>query len=120
MVHAQGMLRHCFFGEYSARIVLVFSSEAHAKDAQKTLGDAWRLAEKTSGVLVAQLSPAQLDAFKTAYPAKIAPCGRKHCKRQCKDAAIDSLAHSVDYGPDFSVEIPTTPAEQSALFQGAT
>jgi len=70
LVKAEGRLRHCFFGTYSAIVALVFADENSARDA----------------------------------------------KNGCRNAEIDNVNHSIDYGPTFDVEIRTTPAEQEALF----
>ncbi len=118
MVTAKGMLVHRFWGTYSAGIALEFASEAHARDALVTLGAPWKQGEKCREALVAFVESDALDDIKARFAAwglTITPCGRKHCKHQCRDAPIDNVNHSIDRGANFSVSIPTIPAEQESL-----
>jgi len=111
----EGRLAHKFHGTYWCAIVIGFDSADHAIDAQRALGDPWKVHPKEPKALIAALDSAQLDAFKTKYAPKARPCKRRDCRHGCVDAAIDNLNHSVDVGPIFDVEIPTTPHEQCAL-----
>jgi hypothetical protein len=106
--HARGMLRHGFFGEYVGTIGLVFDSADEATAALPKLGAGWTQGKSGKG-LVWSGSSTELAAVK----AKLASdgfvltvnCGLDFCKGKCHDAGIDSLAHSVDYGPPFELEI---------------
>jgi len=115
----EGKLRHCFFGTYSAVVALAFDSPEHARDALRTLGGAWKEGERSPSALVWSGDRAELDALKlqfTRWNLTISPCGRSHCRNQCKGESIDSVAHSIDHGPTFRLTIPTVPAEQQILF----
>jgi hypothetical protein len=115
MVRAKGRLRHHFWGDYHATIVLAFNDAASARDASVTLGDQWKPAKSTDAALVwhgtgedFERVKEQLQSFAFAPVA----CGRKGCSSQCSDATIDSVNHSIDLGPEFIVEVPSVPAEQ--------
>jgi hypothetical protein len=116
---AKGRLRHCFFGDYSAVVALDYGSQENSLAALPTLGEGWKPG-KNVACLVWQGDSKALEALKEklkAYSLAIDPCGWKHCKGQCKGAEIDSLAHSVDVGPAFTVDIlPGVPKEQGVLF----
>lgn len=122
-VKADGVLRHGFFGKYVATIVLVFADAESARDGLKTLGEGWEPGKMKEGKAIVWLGDsAALDAVKATFARfglKTA-CGYEHCKHRCKDAGIDSVNHSVDFGPPFEVEIPVTPGEQTSLFGGAS
>ncbi len=118
---ANGRLRHCFHGTYVAIVVLQFESPDHATSALGTLRSAWKVSDKNPSVLRWEGSSEELDAMKTSlarYDVQISPCGWDHCgKKQCADQPIDSLAHSIDYGPGFTVDVPpSVPIEQASLF----
>ncbi len=118
-VTGKGTLVHRFWGTYSAGIGLEFSSPDHARDALATLGSPWKVADGNARVLVAFVESDALNGIKAQFKVwglTITPCGRKHCKGQCRKADIDNVNHSVDRGANFEVSIPTTPIEQTALF----
>lgn len=104
-VKAEGRLRHCFHGEYSAMVALLFQDERKATDALSVLGSAWKRSPQLPNALLGTLTKVQLDAFKWRFSPKAHPCGRKSCKSGCRSVEIDSLAHSIDYGPTFDVTI---------------
>jgi len=103
-----GKLRHCFFGTYTAIIGLRFNSLDDARSALSTLGEGWELRESTN-VLVWSGDGEALEAVKARFQGwrlAIDPCGWKHCKRQCRTEPIDSIAHSIDVGPSFTLDVP--------------
>src|SRR5678810_820506 len=117
-VTGNGLLVHHFWGTYFAGIVIEFPSEAHARDALKTLGEPWKLGTKHTQCVVGSFESDALDNVKARFAKwglTIRPCGFKHCKGQCKNAAIDNVNHSVDHGAAFEVRIPVVPAEQQEL-----
>jgi hypothetical protein len=118
-VKGVGILCHKFYGEYSAVIAMQFADEAMAKDAIKTLGTPWKVGQKSANVLVWSGGRDALEdiklKFKESYGLKVVPCGMKHCKHQCKNAEIDNLNHSVDYGATFEIDVPIVPTEQMSL-----
>lgn len=104
-VRFEGRLRHRFWGTYSAAIVLGFDSPAHASDALRVLGAPWEQSVTHPRCLHwAGESEALAEVKK-----RLAGYG-------ADESAIDSIAHSIDYGDRFEGEIPVTPAEQGALF----
>lgn len=139
-VKFDGRLRHQFWGEYSCTIGLQFADEASARDALAALGGVplggptdgekgdgsvagpcggrirpngpegtgtWTWQQKGK-VLVALMGSAALDALKSQFVAW--GMDEKNLK------AIDSVAHSIDYGDPFEGVIPIVPAEQERLF----
>lgn len=125
LLHAEGQLRHRFWGEYSTLIGLTFDNEQEAAAAHRALGVDWKPVSVQGSLtgLVWQGSSSALDAVKELlrerYNLTIAPCGFRHCTTQCKNASIDSVAHSIDYGPAFTLEIPVEEEvpEQLSLFE---
>ena len=118
MVKADGILSHKFHGTYSSVIGLQFSNENAAQDALSTLGDSWKVGEENATVLVWSGDRDSLESIKVklkGYGLQVKPCTYKHCKDHCKNAEIDGLPHSIDYGPPFTVEIPTIAREQLSL-----
>lgn len=119
MVKAEGRLAHKFHGQYYSVIGLAFQDEASASEALVTLGDDWKHGASNRAILVIVADMDKSETIKEklkGYDLKIQPCTWKHCRDQCAGAEIDSLRHSIDYGPDFTVNIPTTPKEQASLF----
>lgn len=96
----EGALRHQFFGEYSAVVVLgPFYTPAILEALHRKLGDAWQ--KREHHYLVGTLARGTLDAFKQAFTFEIKPCGMRGCKKKCADEAIDGVPHSIDHGPPF-------------------
>lgn len=113
MFKCRGRLRHSFHGIYACTISLIFDDESDAEGAKFTLGNSWEFGQNTSlkkrGLIWAGSSDELKDIkniFK-GFSLMIHPCGWRHCKKQCSGAEIDSLAHSVDVGPEFTLEIPS-------------
>jgi len=107
-VRAEGWLKHHFWGTYCATIVLSFPDAASAKDALPKL-PGFKPGEKSANALVACLSGDAFENAKTAIEALRVDVNKRE--------PIDSCAHSVDYGPRFTIEVPiTAPAEQKSLF----
>lgn len=107
-VKAAGRLRHQFFGEYSAVVVLGFEDAASARDALRVLGEPWRVG-KDARALVGAFDSAALNREKE----RLGRYGAEVDK-------IDSVRTSIDYGEPFEVEIDVTPAEQLTLFEVAS
>ena len=119
MVEAKGRLRHHFWGDYRATIALAFLDAGSAADALIILGKGWKLSEREPKALIWHGGGEDFERVKAqlaGFGLKIDPCGRKDCRRQCRDASIDGVPHSIDLGPAFTVEIPTVAREQVALF----
>ena len=122
-VMGRGQLEHHFWGTYCATIILGFADVASAADALPKMGAGWRHGTlKATGApsraLVWHGSSDELRACKLVlakHALKIAPCGFEHCKRQCSNAEIDGVPHSVDCGPAFSIVVEVTPGEQLQL-----
>jgi hypothetical protein len=102
---ADGRLRHCFFGTYSAVIALGFADEYQAAQALPKLGKGWKLGEKSKKALIWQGSSEELDE-----------CTKVLVSFGAEEKAIASIAHSIDYGDPFSIEVEITPQEQASLF----
>jgi hypothetical protein len=118
-IKAEGCLRHGFFGDYVAVIALMFQDERAAKDALNVLAGNWKVSNKnTKGLIWSGSSEelkevkSQLDKFKRTNR----PCGYHHCDDKCKSAEIDSINHSIDFGPRFDIEIECEPEEQTSMF----
>ncbi len=107
IARADGRLRHCFFGEYSAVIALGFDSEAQAAAALPQLGAGWKAGTKPKA-LIWRGEREALEICK----ARLVSFG-------ADGDAIDSIAHSIDYGDRFSVEIEVTDPRQIPLFEAA-
>lgn len=93
-VRARGRLRHRFHGEYSAAMALEFESQADAVAALGVLGVPWTKSPAPT-VLLAVVDSATLNLEKTRLGSMGAD-----------EKAIDSVAHSVDYGDPFTVDVP--------------
>ncbi len=119
-IKAKGGLRHRFHGEYSAVVGFVFEDWAAATQAQAIfcgVAGKWVPATKPNA-LVWIGDSTELDSLKAElakHKLVIPPCGSRHCKSQCKDAEIDSVNHSIDYGPAFTLEIEVVASEQLSL-----
>lgn len=95
IVKARGILRHRFWGEYSAAIVLQFESSADAIAAQKQAFTEWDVQTKDASVLQFAGSGAALKK-QEALLAKYGADPKK----------ISSLAKSIDHGEPFSISVP--------------
>lgn len=93
-VKAKGILRHRFWGEYSAAIALEFASEEDARAALVVLKD-WAPGAKSPNVLVWTGNSEALDV-----------CKETLTKYGADPSKIDSCAKSIDYGEWFEVTIP--------------
>lgn len=130
-----GRLAHHFWGDYRATVALEFASEADARDAMQALerinGGPGGLAfgKTMASVIVWHGDSVGLDRLTDALVAwglKVEPCAHKVRKSKrgklqpctCHlDNSIGSVAHSLDYGPPFTVAaIPVVPAEQERMF----
>lgn len=118
-MNARGLLQHHFHGDYSASIVLRFASADCAQGALEVLRE---FRQSTApDAIIATLNSDALDKFKDRWRERITitPCGHKHCSHQCRNSEIDNVNHSVDYGADFTVDVPAVPANQMRLVLGA-
>jgi hypothetical protein len=104
-VEAKGMLRHRFWGVYSAAIALQFSSADDAKAALPVLGDGWKLGEKHQEILIWEGESKALDLCSDLLES----FGADRKK-------IASIATSIDHGEWFQVTIPVENKNQLALF----
>lgn len=106
MIKAIGRLRHCFFGNYSARIVLQFDSEFERQKAEGVLPAGFYFVTNT--VLGWSGSSAELTRLKKLFVGwhlQVTHCARRECNGKCHE--IDGLDHSIDYGPTFKICFPT-------------
>jgi hypothetical protein len=99
-----GKLRHCFFGTYIAVIALGFDTEYQANQVLPKLGPGWRLGERSKKALVWEGNSQELDVVKDVLEG----FGADRDK-------IASLAKSIDYGEDFSIQVEIVPEEQMGL-----
>lgn len=90
-----GRLRHRFWGTYSAAMAIQFASTSDAQAALAHLGCGWRTSPMTTRALIWQGEQQALDA-----------CVEVLASFGADRKAIASLAHSVDYGDPFTVQIP--------------
>ena len=106
---ASGLLRHRFWGTYSAVIGLEFQDEMMAKAALRVLGAAdWKMGDKVKKCLVwVGEDTDQVTEVLVSFGA---------------DASkIHSIAKSIDYGESFTVSIPVevVDANQLTLFEAS-
>jgi len=106
-VKANGLLRHHFWGEYCATIVLEFDNFLHAKDALRVLGGEWSFHDKVDNVLIFHGKKKELTKVEKTL-----------VKYRADPKKMTSLAKSVDFGEPFTVEIPIVPEEQKELLLG--
>ena len=121
LIKATGHYQHDFTGSnLSGAIGLSFATEEEARDAHSVLGVEWKISPRAPKILVIGCTHENMPEIKAKLKGiglTISPCGWRHCHGQCKDAEIDNLAHSIDYGATFTVEIPRpVPLEQTTLF----
>jgi hypothetical protein len=102
---AKGILRHQFFGTYSAVIALEFQDTYQAKESLTKLGNGWNISQKNDNVLVWAGNSEELDVCKDVLTS----FGADYDK-------IDSVAKSIDYGEPFQVIIPIDNKDQLAMF----
>ena len=115
-VKLSGMLRHRFHGTYGADIVLVVDAKL-ANAVCGRLGNGWTVGV-TGNAIVWRGGVDDLDALKERLQDKITitPCGLTHCKHQCAHVDIDSTAHSIDFGPRFTLTLEVDDPRQEAMF----
>jgi len=105
--HADGGLRHHFWGEYKASMVLVFDT-AIMLDAALAAGKFkdWKRSEKRPDKVINWFGDS--DALEVAKGELVA-----HGADRKK---IDSIAKSVDFGEPFEVEFEADDPRQTGLF----
>lgn len=105
--HAGGGLRHHFWGEYKASMVLVFDT-AIMLDAALAAGKfkGWERSEKRPDTAIHWFGDS--DALETAKD-ELAAHGADREK-------IDSIARSIDFGEPFEVEFEVDDPRQTSLF----
>jgi hypothetical protein len=121
-IKATGILRHHFWGDYSAGMALQFSSEQDAADALEVLSSDWKHGQDHRDILVWCGTGRQLEEVKKIFQSRgiltIKPCGWSHCEDQCAGQEIDSIRHSIDAGPGFELELRVSNKNQMSLFGG--
>lgn len=120
-IEANGRLRHCFFGNYSAVIGLAFGTADDAALALPLLGEGWTVGERSRHALIWQGGSESLklleSTFKRNHGLTIDRCTWKECKGdKCHKQGIASIAHSIDYGPSFKVSFLVSDPNQINLF----
>jgi hypothetical protein len=107
IVKAEGILRHHFWGTYYATVGLVFDNEFEANCALDSgkLHKAFKNAEKKKNALACFVDSDVLKEIETNLGSLGADV-----------KAIASLAHSVDFGDPFFIELDVTDPRQTELF----
>lgn len=106
---AQGILRHHFFGEYSAGLGLTFDTPEDAalaapQLAPPDLGESWQASARRPNILTICVDSAQLERL----AAHLATLG-------ADPEAITSVAHSIDHGDPFTVTVEVEDPRQLQL-----
>lgn len=109
-IHAHGILKHHFWGTYSATIGLSFSDKASAADALRTFGG------REKGWIVSTVNPSMLVWDGVDDGALDAVCDVLESYGAEREK-IASIARSIDHGEPFEVDVPIVPAEQMSLFE---
>ena len=112
-----GSLRHIFHGGDTVAIIgLRFADEKIAKAAIEKLPGFEQ--GQNAAVLIRSFTSDQLEDFKSKmsdWGLQIKPCGYRHCKKQCSDAEIDNVAHSIDRGAAWTMDVPVEHPDQMKL-----
>lgn len=117
-VEVRGRLRHCFFGVYSAVVVIKAETDFRNQKLHEKFQGFELQSNGKFNFLIATLDSFQLQQFKEIIEPlrNDPPCNLFDCRDDLikERHDIDSLAHSVDFGPEFSFEIEldldTTPS----------
>ena len=104
-IRARGILRHRFWGTYSACIGLEFDTPEAAADGLKVLGSTWKNGEINKHILIWTGNSEELEVCKKTLGSFGADVSK-----------IDSVATSIDYGEPFTVSIEVVPTEQVSMF----
>lgn len=125
-IKAEGILRHMFHGTYSCAIALEFNNEKDCEAAFSVLNVGiigvnmetgnWNKSKTNSNVAIGSLNSEQLQHFKEKFNPKAKPCNAFDCKGDNNIHEIDSLAHSIDFGPPFAIELEMEDPNQEKLF----
>jgi hypothetical protein len=107
IVKAEGILAHHFWGTYYATVGLVFDNEFEAKCALDSgkLYKTFKQSEKKTNALVCMVKSDVLDEIKK----NLATFG-------ADVKAIDSVAHSIDFGDPFFIELDVDDPRQKVMF----
>lgn len=99
-LRANGQLQHCFWGDYHAKIILSFEDEQSATLARSALscGMDWKQAGGAIGVFV------DSEQLKVVTDLLV--------KHGAVREAIDSVAHSIDYGDPFDITVEVQDPKQ--------
>ena len=112
-----GAFRHCFHGGDTAGIIaLSFGSEPIARAALEIL-PGFKLGKNPTAI-IGSFTSEQLNQFKARianWDLQIKPCRMPHCRHQCRDAEIDNVNHSVDYGASWTMDVPIVHPDQISL-----
>jgi hypothetical protein len=119
---AKGMLRHGFFGDYQFTLVLSFDCAPDAAAAEARLLGFTQLAAGLrtlylhGDTTVLEFVKSFLEDHRVDDPCALFDCKRKSAARRERHP-IDSCAHSIDYGPEFTINLPIPIPEQEVLFR---
>ena len=125
-LHAKGMARHRFWGEYSAHIVLQFDSMPEAIRALPMLNDGIDFGNFLSAgggyrksEVWRHIKDSEGDAFKALFLEVAEPALTLVTERLVKYGAdpkkILSMAKSIDYGEEFEIEMEAEDPDQMKL-----
>lgn len=124
---AKGLLRHRFWGEYSAHIILEFESREDAEKAKEILnndiefGDFLSanggLYESSGWGLIPYRDKAKVECMLSVEAADpgLARIIERLVKYGADEKKITSMAKSIDYGEPFTIEIPQENKDQLVL-----
>lgn len=114
---AVGKLHHMFHGEYGFSILLIFDSPEDAVNAHERMFGFFgftqakqqpncltRSASGEEGKILLDKIKSVIEPLRVDTPCQLYDCKRKSAKKRVRHA-IDGIAHSIDYGPTFTIEI---------------
>lgn len=105
-IRANGMLRHRFWGKYSAFIYLKFKGEQDALKALKILGGPWEQHDKAAQALCCIVDSEDLEEVENIL-----------AKYGADKEKISSTRYSIDYGEEFEVCFEVEDDRQLKLFE---
>ena len=104
LIKANGILRHRFWGEYSAVIGLVFDNSVYAQLALEKLGERWKVGKDPKN-LTWMGNSEELDLVTKILVSFGA-----------EEKKIASIAKSIDYGEPFAIVMEVDDPNQQKLF----
>lgn len=107
---AMGKLFHHFHGTYWVSVVFVADKDENLTKLMEYLQKnvptgTWELIDKRAVWSGTRDSLSVLKVELDKLHKENMPCGYKSCPTECSDAEIDSIKHSVDYGPVFKIQV---------------